>query len=33
MQFGILRKNLLPVACARIYDGKEYAMKGNELHA
>jgi hypothetical protein len=22
MQFGILRKNLLPAACAQIYDGK-----------
>jgi hypothetical protein len=32
MQFGILHKNLLPAACARIYDGKN-VLKGNELHA
>jgi hypothetical protein len=33
MQFGILHKNMLPTVCTRIYDGKKYAMKGNELHA
>jgi hypothetical protein len=27
MQFGILRKNLLPDACARIYDGKIMQLK------
>jgi hypothetical protein len=27
MQFDILRKNLLPVACARIYDGKNMQRK------
>jgi hypothetical protein len=27
MQFGILSKNLLPAACARIYDGKNVQWK------
>jgi hypothetical protein len=27
MQFVILRKNLLPAACARIYDGKNVQWK------
>jgi hypothetical protein len=27
MQFGILRKNLLPVVCIRIYDGKNMQWK------
>jgi hypothetical protein len=27
MQFGILRKNQLPVACGRIYDGKNMQWK------
>jgi hypothetical protein len=27
MQFGILRKNLLLAACARIYDGKNMQRK------
>jgi hypothetical protein len=31
MQFDILRKNLLPAACTRIYDKKN--VQGNELHA
>jgi hypothetical protein len=27
MQFGILRKNLLPAACARIYDENNVQLK------
>jgi hypothetical protein len=27
MQLGILRKNLLPAACTRIYDGKNMQLK------